>query len=240
MQAQAALSKLNAGFRSGEIKEAAARRDQVRASLILADKDYERISNLFKQKALAKNDLDRVTAQRNALRAQLAAAENALALMRDGFRKEDIAAAEAAVALGKARLSAADNALSDTRLLAPSAGTILTRVTEPGTVVGAGQVVYALSLSRPVQVRAYLSEPQMGRVKLGMAAEVTTDSHPDPIQGKLVFISPTAEFTPKQVQTQELRTDLVYRARILVEEDPEERLKNGMPVTVRLRDSQER
>ena len=232
LQAKAALDKLHRGFRTEEVREAAAQRDRVQASLDLAEKDYSRISNLFAQKAVARSELDRASSQRNALRAELAAAENALALMREGYRKEDIEAAEAAYEAASARFAAAENALSDTELRSPAEGTILTRVTEPGTVVGAGQVVYALALERPVQVRAYIPEPQLGRVRVGMPAQIVTDSSPAPIEGTLTFISPTAEFTPKQVQTEDLRTDLVYRARILVEDDRDGRLKNGMPVTV--------
>ena len=232
LQAKAALDKLHRGFRTEEVREAAAQRDRVQASLDLAEKDYSRISNLFAQKAVAKSELDRASSQRNALRAELAAAENALALMREGYRREDIEAAEAAYEAASARFAAAENALSDTELRSPAEGTILTRVTEPGTVVGAGQVVYALALERPVQVRAYIPEPQLGRVRVGMPARIFTDSSPTPIEGTLTFISPTAEFTPKQVQTEDLRTDLVYRARILVEDDRDGRLKNGMPVTV--------
>lgn len=232
LQAKATLEKLHRGFRTEEVQEAAAQRDRVRASLDLAEKDYSRISNLFAKKAIARSDLDRASSQRNALRAELAAAENALALMREGYRKEDIEAAEAAYEAASARFAAAENALSDTELRSPAEGTILTRVTEPGTVVGASQVVYALALERPVQVRAYIPEPQLGRVRVGMPARIFTDSSPTPIEGTLTFISPTAEFTPKQVQTEDLRTDLVYRARILVEDDRDGRLKNGMPVTV--------
>ena len=232
LQAKATLEKLHRGFRTEEVQEAAAQRDRVRASLDLAEKDYSRISNLFAKKAIARSDLDRASSQRNALKAELAAAENALALMREGYRKEDIEAAEAAYEAASARFAAAENALSDTELRSPAEGTILTRVTEPGTVVGAGQVVYALALERPIQVRAYIPEPQLGRVRVGMPAQIVTDSSPAPIEGTLTFISPTAEFTPKQVQTEDLRTDLVYRARILVEDDRDGRLKNGMPVTV--------
>ena len=206
LQAKAALDKLQRGFRAEEVREAAARRDRVRASLDLAEKDYVRIANLFTRKAVAKSDLDRAASQRSALKAELAAAENAL---------------------------------SDTELRSPAEGTILTRVSEPGTVVGAGQVVYALALERPIQVRAYIPEPQLGRVRVGMPARIVTDSSPEPIAGTLAFISPTAEFTPKQVQTEDLRTDLVYRARILVEDDREGRLKNGMPVTVLMEASED-
>lgn len=233
-QAQASLNKMKKGSRDAEIREAAARCDQIRSALTLAEKDYERVSNLFEQKALAKNELDKAVSKRNSLKAELSAAENALSLVKDGYRKEDIEAAEAQVEVCQARFQAANNALSDTKLYAPSDGTILTRVSEPGTIVNAGQVVYALALSKPVQVRAYVSEPQLGRVRTGMKGKIITDSFPEPIEGTLVFISPAAEFTPKQVQTEDLRTDLVYRVRFLVEDNKDERLKNGMPVTVLL------
>lgn len=233
-QARANLEKMKRGYRSEEVRQAVARRDQIKASLDLAEKDYDRLSNLFKQSAVAKKDLDNITATRDQLRAELSSAESALALTREGYRIEDIKAAEAGVELGEAQLKEAENSLGDTKLYAPSEGTVLTRVTEPGTVVGAGQAVYAVMLKNPVQVRAYVSEAQLGRVHLGMKGKIYTDSHPDPLEGIVNFIASDAEFTPKQVQTENLRTDLVYRIRLLVEDNSGDRLKNGMPVTVRL------
>ena len=167
--------------------------NRVRVSLDLAEKDYGRISNLFARKAVARSDLDWAVSQRSALRAELTAAENALALVREGYRREDIEAAEAAYETARAQLAEAENALSDTELRSPAEGTILTRVSEPGTVVGAGQVVYALALERPIQVRTYIPEPQLGRVRVGMPARIVTDSSPDPIEGTLAFISPSRE-----------------------------------------------
>jgi HlyD family secretion protein len=155
-------------------------------------------------------------------------------LTREGYRSEDIKSAEAALELATAQLNYAENSLQDTKLHSPSDGTILTRITEPGTIVAAGQPVYALALKKPVQARAYLSEPQLGHVRLGMKGKIYTDSFSEPIDGTVNFISPEAEFTPKQVQTPELRTSLVYRIRLLVENNPGERLKNGMPVTIEI------
>ena len=233
-QAEANFKNLTRGHRSEEIRQAAAQRDQIRASLDLAEKDYERLSHLFSQSAISKKNLDDAVANRDQLRAQLSSAESALALTREGFREEEIAAAEAAVELAEARLRGAENSLSDTRLYAPSEGTVLTRVAEPGTVVAAGQTVYSVMLKTPVQVRAYVSEPQLGKIQLGMKGKIYTDSHHGPLEGTINFIASDAEFTPKQVQTEELRVDLVYRIRLLVEDNPQDRLKNGMPVTVRL------
>jgi len=231
-QAHAALDKMESGHRSGEIRQAVAQRDQIRASLNLAEKDWERLSNLFDQGAIARKGLDDVSATRDRLRAELASAESALSLMREGFRTEDVKAAEAVVELAEAQMREAENSLADTRLYTPSEGTILTRVVEPGTVVATGQAVYAVMLKRPVQVRTYVTGPQLGKIQLGMKGKIFTDSHPDPVEGTVNFIASEAEFTPKQVQTEDQRVDLVYRIRLLVEEGGH--LKNGMPVTVLL------
>jgi HlyD family secretion protein len=229
-QARAALSKMESGSRGGEIRQSAAQRDQIRASLNLAEKDWQRLSNLCAQGAISKKDFDNASAARDRLRAELSSAESALSMVREGFRTEGIEAAEATVELAEAQLREAENSLSDTRLYAPSEGTILTRVAEPGTVVAAGQAVYAVMLKKPVQVRTYVTEPQLGKIRLGMKGKIFTDSHPDPVEGTINFIASEAEFTPKQVQTEDQRVDLVYRVRLLLEGN--ERLKNGMPVTV--------
>ena len=101
-------------------------------------------------------------------------------------------------------------------------------------MVAAGQTVAVMSLSRPVWVRAYIPEPDLGRVRSGMKAEVVTDSQPDrPYHAQVGFISPEAEFTPKNIQTPHLRTDLVFRLRIVVT-NPDEGLRQGMPVTIHL------
>jgi HlyD family secretion protein len=231
-QARANLAKMESGYRSEEIRQAAARRDQIRVSLSLAEKDHERLSNLFARNALSKKDLDDATSARDRLRAELSSAESALDLVRKGYRSEDVEAAAAAAALAEAQLREAEVSLSDTKLYSPAEGTVLTRVTEPGTVLAAGQAVYAVMLKRPVQIRSYVAEPQLGKIRLGMRGKIFTDSHAEPLEGVVNFIASEAEFTPKQVQTEDQRLDLVYRIRLLVEDNPQDRLKNGMPVTV--------
>jgi HlyD family secretion protein len=124
--------------------------------------------------------------------------------------------------------------LHDTRVFSPSDGVILTRVREPGSVVKEGDPIYTLSLNSPIWVRAFVNEPHLGNIYPGMPAEVYTDTKTAPsYQGHIGFISPVAEFTPKTVETLDLRTDLVYRLRIIVD-NPDWRLKQGMPVTVKL------
>lgn len=138
----------------------------------------------------------------------------------------------AALHAAEAKLAEAKLNFTDTDLLAPSDGVILTRVREPGSIVGPGESIYVLAIDEPVWVRAYISETQLGKVFPGMKAKVYTDSNPDkPYDAQVGFISPTAEFTPKAVETTELRTKLVYRLRVTIS-NRDEFLRQGMPVTV--------
>lgn len=124
--------------------------------------------------------------------------------------------------------------LSFTEIFAPNEGVILTRIKEPGSVVNPSDPVYTISLSNPIWIRAYVTEPNLGRIRYGMQACVYTDTKEAPVYtGKIGFISPVAEFTPKTVETTQLRTDLVYRLRIYID-NPDDCLKQGMPVTVKI------
>lgn len=129
--------------------------------------------------------------------------------------------------------------LDDTKLYAPDDGIIMTRIQEPGAALSADQPVYTMAKTKPVWVRAYIPEAELANVKYGMKARVYTDTT-DPKTGKkreytgwVGYISPVAEFTPKTVQTTDLRTDLVYRVRVYIYE-LDEYLRQGMPVTVEI------
>lgn len=140
--------------------------------------------------------------------------------------------ARATLAEAKADLGISLTNLRDIKVYAPNEGVILTRIREPGTVVKEADPVYTLSLTDPVWIRAFVSEPQLGLIYPGMKAEIHTDSQ-GVYKGHIGFISPVAEFTPKTVQTTELRTQLVYRLRIIAD-NPDKGLRQGMPVTVTL------
>lgn len=142
---------------------------------------------------------------------------------------------EANLKNAEASLAVAETNLAFTEVYAPTDGTILTRIREPGTVVNPGQPIYTLSITSPVWIRAFVPEPFLGKVYPGMTAEIFTDTEGGPMYtGQVGFISPVAEFTPKTVETTQLRTDLVYRLRIYAD-NPDQGLRQGMPVTVRLR-----
>ena len=144
----------------------------------------------------------------------------------------DAAAARAELEGAEANLAAARRSLRDAELKAPADGVVLSRVREAGAIVSPSDVVYVVSLPDPVWVRAYVAEPDLGRIRPGMAVDVFTDSAPGkPYRGSVGFISPVAEFTPKSVETPELRTSFVYRLRVRIE-DADTGLRQGMPVTV--------
>ncbi|WP_075883752.1 efflux RND transporter periplasmic adaptor subunit [Candidatus Protochlamydia sp. W-9] len=137
---------------------------------------------------------------------------------------------EAQAALGVALTN-----LQDTEIYAPNDGTILTRIREPGSIVREADPVYILSLISPIWIRSFVAEPELGEIYPGMMVEIFTDTKEGKVyQGHIGFISPVAEFTPKSVETTKLRTDLVYRLRIIAE-NPDKGLRQGMPVTLRLK-----
>lgn len=133
----------------------------------------------------------------------------------------------------------AKNQLDYTKIYAPDDGTITVRVQEPGATVNKGQVVYTIAKTKPVWIRAYVNESDLGNIKYSMKARVLTDSK-DPktgqnreYEGRIGYISPVAEFTPKTVESTDLRTDLVYRIRVYVDEI-DDFLRQGMPTTIKI------
>lgn len=234
-QAEANFTKLKHGNRPQEIEESRAIVRERQATFDNATTIFTRQKEQLKVKGTSQQDYDTALAEKIEAEALLKNAQEALSLAEEGFRKEDIEAAQAAMETAKAHLQSAEINLKDTEIISPEEGIMLTRVNEPGEIVTPTSVVYTLSLNKPVWIRAYVAEPHLGDLKPGMEASVITDSHPDaPFKGQIGFISPQAEFTPKTVETPELRTDLVYRLRILVN-DPKGQLRQGMPVTLHIK-----
>lgn len=229
--AKAELDKLRRGSRPQEIAQAQEAVNQAQAAYSEANRNFERQAALLESGASSQRTVDATRATRDQAAASLAAARSALALAEEGFRSEDIAAGQAQVAAAEAALAQARTALADTELVAPSDATVIARVREPGSMVASSTPVYSLSLRDPVYVRAYISEPDLGRIAPGAKVRVYTDSSDTVYRGQVGFISPRAEFTPKTVETVDLRTDLVYRLRVVVA-DADQGLRQGMPVTV--------
>ena len=232
--AEADLSLKQAGYRSEEIQQARAALEESRLAEENAGRVAERLAGLVKGGGTSQQDLESAQTTLDEAKQRVKVAEAKLKLLEAGFRPEEIAAAAANVAHAKAARATAALRLEDTELKAPSDAVVLTRALEPGAIVQAGATVLSLSLEHPVWVRAYVHEPELGQVPPGTRVILTTDGRPEhPYYGKVGFVSPKAEFTPKSVETPQLRTKLVYRLRIVVE-DPDPSLRQGMPVTVSL------
>ncbi len=226
------FKKLVAGSRPEEIARGKAALAEAKAAQQNAHLDLQRAEKLMAGGALPRSSYDDALSARRQADARAASAEESLRLLVQGTRAEDIDAARAQLAQSRARVAAAQTALDDARIVAPADGIVISRVREPGAIVSPNDIVYVLSLTHSVWVRAYVSEVNLGRVHPGMQVEVSSDSAPSKrYRGHVGFISPTAEFTPKSVETPELRTDLVYRLRVIVD-DPDPRLRQGMPVTL--------
>lgn len=230
-----ALRKLRNGARPEEIAQARASVAAAQAEAANAKSQLQRlhsISNESQGRAISPQDLEAATATARMSEARAESARKELELTLAGPRQEDIEQAKAELDAAEADLALLKRQLADAELVAPTNGVIRNRLMEPGELAAPQRPVFALAITTPKWVRAYLSEVELGRVRLGAPASVTIDSAPEaPLAGKIAFISSTAEFTPKTVQTEELRTSLVYEVRVFVD-DPEDRLRLGMPATV--------
>ena len=218
-QMAANYEKLKAGNRPEEIAEARALVAEREATLINARIILKRAQALLNTPAGSQKAVDDGQAAERQADAQLNSAREALRLQEAGFRKEDIELGKAQLGEREAAVLTAERNLTDADLIAPSGGTVLSRVREVGAIVAPGETVYVLSLTTPVWVRTYVSEPDLGRVRPGMEVQVKTDTPgAKTYTGRIGFISTAAEFTPKTVETTELRTSLVYRLRIVVDD----------------------
>lgn len=229
---QEVVKRLETGTRPQEIEQARAEMAAAKATVQNSRLNFERISKTSGAGATSQQALDNARAQLDVDQAQLKVKEKALNLALEGPRKEDIAEAKNTLEALKASLSLLKIRLSDMTLISPSPGIIRNRILEPGEMASPNQPVVTLALTDPKWVRAYVPEPDLGRINLGMKARILSDSFPDKtFDGWIGFISPVAEFTPKTVETEDLRTKLVYEVRVFVH-DSKDLLRLGMPVTV--------
>lgn len=231
-QQEANLARLEKGYRTQEIAQARASLASATASAENARLNLERVSVLRGRNAVSQKELDNARAAEREAGAARRSAQEQLDMLLSGYREEEVLAQKAAVDAARAQLKKAEIQLEDAVLLAPQSGIIQTRAREAGAIVGEGQTIYTMTLVDPVWLRVYVSEPYLGLVKPGMPVSVSVDSAPGKtFPGKVGFISPTAEFTPKTVETKEVRSNLVYRVRVQAD-DPENLMRQGMPVTV--------
>jgi HlyD family secretion protein len=254
-KARAFLAELLAGSRPQEIAVGEATLARAQADLLDAQTNYLRVKNLFDREVAAKQEFDTAKAHYDAARAAVDEANEKLKLLKLGPRQEEIDQGRAAfnqaqqqydlVKLGprvetidqaRARVeqAQANVALAQTRVeystvLSPLSGVVLSKNTEPGEYVAPGTPIVTVGDLHDLWLRAYVNETDLGRVKVGQPARVTTDTYPGKVyDGRVSFISSQAEFTPRSVQTTRERVKLVYRIKIDIS-NPNMELKPGMP-----------
>ncbi|GIW44307.1 MAG: hemolysin secretion protein D [Candidatus Binatia bacterium] len=227
--AEARYSLLTRGPRGQEVDQALAALESAESELKLRERDFARVEELFRRGIAAQAEWDRA---RTALNAAVAARDSARArldMLKEGFRTEEIEEGRARLREAEKALAIAELNLSRCQLFAPISGRVLSKNREVGETVMAGTPVVTMGdLARP-WVNLYISERDLGRVRLGMRALVFVDAYPNrPFEGRVVYVADKSEFTPKNIQTQNERVKLVYRVKIEVD-NPEGILKPGMP-----------
>jgi HlyD family secretion protein len=234
---RAVVEKLHHGSRPEEIAQAQANVASAKADLVNAEQQWQRLTalaTLTTGRAISQQDVDAAKAALDTAHARLAVAERGLDLSAIGPRAEDIAQGEAQLRVNQAQLDLLRRQLADAEVIAPCNAVVRSRLLEPGEMVSPQRPVLNLAITDPKWIRAYVSEPDLGKIHPGMRASIGADSFPGrTFSGWVGFISSVAEFTPKAVQTEELRSSLVYEIRVFVQ-DPQDEMRLGMPATVQL------
>jgi HlyD family secretion protein len=227
--ARAALAELEAGYRKEEIAQAEAVLQRIEADARRIKTDFTRQQALYKREVISRREFDASRASYEESQARVMEAKERLSMLRSGPRRETIDQARARLRDAEALLDLAKTRLGYATLVSSVNGLVLSKNIEPGEQVAPGTPVVTIGMLDEVWVKAYISETDLGRVKVGQKAWVTTDTYPGRrYPGYISFISSEAEFTPKNVQTKKERVKLVYRIKIMIS-NPNMELKPGMP-----------
>jgi HlyD family secretion protein len=233
------LARMDTGRLAPQVAKAQARanRDAAAADAENVRAQFARLralSDSSSGRAVSRQDMDTAKAALDTAEARLAVNRKALALELAGPRKEDVAQGEAQLRGDLAQLALVQQQLKDADLLAPQNAVVRSRIVEPGEIASPQKSAFTLAITDPKWVRVYVAETDLGSVREGLSATVTVDAfHDRSFPGWVGFISPVAEFTPKSVETSELRSSLVYEVRVFVR-DPDDELRLGMPASVHL------
>jgi HlyD family secretion protein len=231
---RAAVVRLHNGSRPEEIAQARANLESAKANAVNARKQLERKTAMLPRGGASQQDADTAKAAADMADAQVEVAQKALDLAVLGPRQEDIDQAEAQLRGNEAQLAYLRQQFTDVELRAPLDSVVRSRLMEPGEMASPQRPVFSLAIVDPKWVRTYVSERDLGKTRTGTQAVVTVDSFPGrEFEGWIGFVSSIAEFTPKTVETTELRTSLLYEVRVFVK-DPGNDLPLGMPATVHL------
>lgn len=227
--ADAQLRLLLNGARSEDIQQAEQGLKQAEANLRNAEEDVKRIRELFNTGSATLKQRDDAETRYTVALAQYSSAEQALKKLQQWARPEEIRAAKARLAQAKSSVDLLKKTIADCYITAPISGIVTHKPVEEGELAGQGTTVVTISKLDKVNLMIYVTEIELGKVKLGKKAEVRIDTYPERIfDGKVIYISPAAEFTPKNVQTKEDRVKLVFGVKIEID-NPDQVLKPGMP-----------
>ena len=227
--AEAQLSLLREGARVEDVKQAEEGLNQARINFDLAEKDLKRMTDLYNSKSITKKQFDDATARYNISKAQLTSAEENYKKIKNFARPEELKQAEANVGRQRAAVELIQKQIRDSYVITPSSGFVVKKFIEQGETVSPMSSLFKVSDLSNVKLVIYVSEEELGRVKLNQSADVSVDTYPDKtFSGKVIYISPEAEFTPKNIQTKEERTKLVFEVKVQVD-NPDFELKAGMP-----------
>lgn len=234
---QEAIVKQEVGARPEEISQAKAQLASAQAELDKTNKNLQRLQILVSGtdgRAISQQELDYAKSNKDSAEAAVRERQANLELIIKGARQEDREATKAQYEVTKANLDLINYNLTQAELKSPVNAVVRARLQEVGDMTTAQKAVYTLALTDPKWIRVYVNEQDLSSIKMGGTAQVIRDSDPNqPINGKIGYISSVAEFTPKTVQTEEIRTTLVYEVRVYVN-DPNDQLKMGQPVTVKV------
>jgi HlyD family secretion protein len=226
---EAQLSLLKKGARSEDINQAEENLKQSEISYKLAKKDKERMENLYQSQTITKKQFDDAIANYEIHLARLSVARENFRKIKNLSRPEEIKQAEASLNRAIANVNLYKKNLNDCYVTSPSSGFITKKFVEAGETAGRMSSLFQVADLSSVEIVIYIRETELGKVKLGQKAEISIDTYPDKIyKGEVIYISPEAEFTPKNIQTQEERTKLVFAVKIKIENTNFE-LKDGMP-----------
>lgn len=233
--AEARLAELESGARPQELTQAEAVLRAADQRTEDARRDAARAQRLLDGGAVSQQASDKAATALEVAEAQEEQAREALDLIREGPRAETLRAQRAMADQARANLARTEATLANAAIVAPFSGVVTVRHREPGESVAPGAPVLTLLDREDRWVRIYVREDQIGRVRIGMAAEISSDSYPDDVyEGEVFFIGSEAEFTPSNVQTPEERIKLVYPVKVRITGDPDFRLKPGIPADVTL------
>ncbi|KLE08325.1 HlyD family efflux transporter periplasmic adaptor subunit [Aliarcobacter butzleri] len=227
------LSKLQTGYRQEEILEAKAAMEEAIENLNKTKDTYNRQANLFKTKSTSEENFTISQLNYKQALATLDKAKALYELRKNGYRNEDIKIQESNLKSLEIQAEKLKIDLNDSVIKAPVDGVILTRFKEIGAITNAGESILEIAKTDEFWVRAYIDEKNLGNIKPGLKMSIQTDSRSENYEGVIGFISPVAEFTPKNIETQELRADLVYSFRVIVK-NPDDKIRQGMPVTLKI------